>query len=151
MVEQLDSLRVEHNELSVLHDSQSRELTIAKSDCTLQLSLYTMIDLILFACSVNLVNKDQLEILATLRESVNEDKSGLEGELKKLQSQLHELKEKNKMQLEQVNTLLMEKVNLQSDGMSQREKMLERERKFTYVQCLLLAFSLNVLTETLII
>lgn len=79
------------------------------------------------------MNKDQLEILASLRESVNEDKSGLEGELKKLQGQIQELKEKSKMQLEQVNTLLMEKVSLQSDGMSQREKMLERERNFACV------------------
>lgn len=79
------------------------------------------------------MNKDQLEILAALRESVNEDKTGLEGEVTKLQSQIQELKEKNKMQLEQVNTLLMEKVSLQSDGLTQRERMLERERDFTYV------------------
>lgn len=83
---------------------------------------------------MNLVNKDQLEILATLRESVNEDKTGLESEVKKLQDQIRDLKEKNKMQLEQVNKLLMEKVSLQSDGMTQREKMLERERNFTYVK-----------------
>jgi protein HOOK3 len=79
---------------------------------------------------VNLVNKDQLEILASLRESVNEDKSGLETEVKKLQGQIQDLKERNKLQLEQVNTLLMEKVSLQSDSMTQREKMLERERTF---------------------
>ena len=30
---------------------------------------------------MNLVNKDQLEILATLRESVNEDKAGLESDM----------------------------------------------------------------------
>ncbi|KAF8305336.1 hypothetical protein DL93DRAFT_358306 [Clavulina sp. PMI_390] len=111
VVDELDKLRLAHNELTVSHESQSRELTIAKSD-------------------LNLVNKDQLEILAALRESVNEDKSGLEGEVRKLQSQIVELKEKGKMQLEQVNTLLMEKVNMQSEGMSQREKMLERERTF---------------------
>lgn len=79
---------------------------------------------------MNLVNKDQLEILAALRESVNEDKCGLETEVKKLQDQVRDLKEKNKMQLEQVNALLMEKVSLQSDSMTQREKMLERERTF---------------------
>jgi len=79
---------------------------------------------------VNLVNKDQLEILATLRESVNEDKAGLEADVERMQKQLTELKEKNKMQLEQVNGLLMEKVNLQSEGIGQREKMLERERDF---------------------
>ncbi len=38
------------------------------------------------------------------------------------------------MQLEQVNALLLEKVNLQSDGIGQREKMLQRERDWGYVQ-----------------
>ncbi|KAF8321421.1 HOOK-domain-containing protein [Cantharellus anzutake] len=110
--EQLDRLREEHAQLQVTFDAQSRELVIAKSD-------------------LNLVNKDQLDILATLRESVNEDKSGLENQVQKLQSQLEEQKGKNKMQLEQINTLLMEKVNLQSEGIGQREKMLERERNLT--------------------
>ncbi|TFY66829.1 hypothetical protein EVG20_g4265 [Dentipellis fragilis] len=108
-VEQLDTLRREHAELEVRYDSQAKELTIAKSD-------------------LNLVNKDQLEILASLRESVNEDKSGLEAEAKRLQDQIKELSEKNKMQLEQINGLLFEKVNLQSEGIGQREKMLQRER-----------------------
>lgn len=80
--------------------------------------------------SVNLVNKDQLEILATLRESVNEDKLGLEADMEKLRKQIRDLSDKNKMQLEQVNALLMEKVNLQSEGIGQREKMLERERDY---------------------
>ena len=84
---------------------------------------------------VNLVNKDQLDILATLREPINEDKAGLEEELQKLQLQTKELRERNKMQLEQINGLLMEKVHLQSDGIGQREKMLERERNFAYVRC----------------
>jgi len=34
------------------------------------------------------------------------------------------------MQLEQVNALLLEKVNLQSEGIGHREKMLQRERDF---------------------
>jgi protein HOOK3 len=80
--------------------------------------------------TVNLVNKDQLDILATLRESVNEDKLGLEADMEKLRKQIRDLSDKNKMQLEQVNALLMEKVNLQSEGIGQREKMLERERDY---------------------
>ncbi|KAF8919521.1 hypothetical protein CPB85DRAFT_812129 [Mucidula mucida] len=110
-VDQLDTLRKEHTELEVNFESQNRELTIAKSDLTL-------------------VNKDQLDILATLRESVNEDKAGLETDLTRLQKQNKELSEKNRMQLEQVNALLLEKVNLQSEGIGQREKMLQRERDF---------------------
>lgn len=99
---------------------------------------------------VNLVNKDQLDILATLRESVNEDKSGLEAEVKKLQGQIQNLNDRNKMQLEQVNTLLMEKVSLQSDGMTQREKMLERERTFTYAVSTLLTATTKLKLATLV-
>lgn len=77
---------------------------------------------------VNLINKDQVEILASLRESVNEDKAFLEAETDRLKKQIKELGEKNRMQLEQVNALLLEKVNLQSDGIGQRERMLQRER-----------------------
>lgn len=79
---------------------------------------------------MNLVNKDQLEILGALRESVNEDKAGLEADMGKLQNQIKELSDKNKMQLEQINGLLLEKITLQSEGIGQREKMLERERNF---------------------
>jgi len=89
----------------------TRELTIAKSDLAL-------------------VNRDQLDILASLRESVNDDKIALEEEVARLQQQLKEAAEKNKMQLEQINGLLLEKVNLQSEGIGQREKMLQRERDF---------------------
>jgi len=79
------------------------------------------------------VNKDQLDILASLRESVNEDKVGLEADLERVKKQNRELAEKNRMQLEQVNVLLLEKVNLQSEGIGHRERMLQRERDFGYV------------------
>ena len=82
---------------------------------------------------VTLVNKDQLDILASLRDSVNEDKIGLEADLEKLRKQNKELSEKNRMQLEQVNGLLLEKVTLQSEGIGHREKMLQRERDFGLV------------------
>lgn len=77
---------------------------------------------------MNLVHKDQLDILASLRESVNEDKAGLEAEVQRLLEQMKELSDKNKMQLEQINALLFEKVDLQSEGLAQRDRMLQRER-----------------------
>ncbi|KAJ7849065.1 HOOK protein-domain-containing protein [Mycena olivaceomarginata] len=110
-VDQLDALRKTHAELEVQFDTASRELTIAKSDLTL-------------------VNKDQLDILSTLRESVNEDKVGLEADVERLVRQNKELGDKNRMQLEQVNALLLEKVNMQTEGIGHREKMLQRERDF---------------------
>lgn len=82
---------------------------------------------------MTLVNRDQLDILATLRESVNEDKAALEIEVEQLQSQVKELSEKNKMQLEQINGLLLEKVTLQSEGLDQRDRMLQRERDIGWV------------------
>lgn len=82
---------------------------------------------------MTLVNKDQLDILASLRESVNEDKQGLEADVARLQKHNKELGEKNRMQLEQINGLLLEKVNLQSEGIGHREKLLQRERVLGYV------------------
>ncbi|KAI0747833.1 HOOK-domain-containing protein [Daedaleopsis nitida] len=108
-VDELDKLRIEHAELEVKFDAMSKELTVAKSDLTL-------------------VNRDQLDILKTLRESVNEDKAELEAEVDRLRTQIKELSDKNKMQLEQINGLLLEKVNLQSEGIDQRDRMLQRER-----------------------
>lgn len=78
------------------------------------------------------MNKDQLDILASLRESVNEDKVEMEADIKKIKNQLKEANDKNKMQLEQINTLLLEKVNLQGDGIDVRERMLSRERDLRY-------------------
>ena len=128
-MEQLDELRREHAELEVKYDTVTRELTIAKSDCELvpfiTCGFYSFF-------SVTLVNKDQLDILATLRESVNEDKAGLEAENDKFRKQNKELSEKVRMQLEQINTLLLEKVNLQSEGIGHREKLWQRERDFRY-------------------
>lgn len=134
LIEQLDTLREAHVLLQVDHENLTRELTVVKSDRTYTLRLSCTL-LTSQPYPVNLVNKDQLDILASLRESVNEDKACLEQEFQQLQSQTKELREKNKMQLEQINGLLMEKVHLQSDGIGQREKMLERERNFAYVQC----------------
>jgi hypothetical protein len=88
---------------------------------------YLILTLVL---TVQLVHKDQLDILSSLRSSVNEDKVGLEATIERLQNQFKEMSEKNKMQLEQINSLLMEKVNLQSEGIDQRERLLERERDF---------------------
>ncbi|KAH9079256.1 hypothetical protein EDB83DRAFT_1251370 [Lactarius deliciosus] len=110
-IDELDKLNKEHAQLEVQYSAASKELTIVRSDLTL-------------------VNRDQLDILSSLRESVNDDKVALEEEVNGLKQQLREASEKNKMQLEQINSLLLEKVNLQSEGIGQREKMLQRERDF---------------------
>jgi protein HOOK3 len=55
---------------------------------------------------------------------VNEDKAELEADVDKLKKQNKDLNEKNRMQLEQINGLLMEKMNLQTEGIGHREKLL---------------------------
>ncbi len=130
-INELDNLKKDRTELEVQNNALSRDLTIAKSDC-LSCSLSFALSLTQFD-PVALVNRDQLDILASLRESVNDDKVALEEELARLQQQLREAAEKNRMQLEQINSLLLEKVNLQSEGIGQRERMLQRERDFGYV------------------
>lgn len=133
-VDQLDALRKDHLELQVKFEEQSSALTVARADCACCTFLSVRIRIMNFCRLVNLVNKDQLEILASLRESVSGDKSILEAATERLKSQIRELSDKNKMQLEQINKLLMEKVTLQSEGIDQRERMLERERNFRFVK-----------------
>ena len=121
-------MKKDHTQLEVQNNQLSKELTIVKSDrgssAKSRILLLTLFD------PVVLVNKDQVDILASLRESVNDDKVALEEDVARLQQQVKEAAEKNKMQLEQINGLLLEKVNLQSEGIGQREKMLQRERDF---------------------
>ncbi|ORY88555.1 HOOK protein-domain-containing protein [Leucosporidium creatinivorum] len=108
-VDELEALRRTHAELDVKFESQSSELTVAKSDLTL-------------------VNKDQLDILKSLRASVSVEKEALSKEVERLRVSLQSAEDKNTMQMSQVNALLVEKSSLQSDSIGQREKMLERER-----------------------
>lgn len=67
---------------------------------------------------------------------------GLEAEIDRLNGQLQEFRDKNKMQLEQINGLLMEKVTLQTESIGVREKMLEREKVFGCASSLVVRYSL---------
>jgi protein HOOK3 len=127
-VNDLDKLKKDHAQLEVQNNTLSKELTIVKSDRPSWNKSFTLS--LTWFDPVVLVNKDQVDILASLRESVNEDKVALEEDVARLQQQVKEAAERNKMQLEQINSLLFEKVNLQSEGINQREKMLQRERDF---------------------
>ncbi|GAA5927997.1 hypothetical protein JCM10213_000945 [Rhodosporidiobolus nylandii] len=109
-VDELERVRRDHAELEVKLASQERELTIAKSD-------------------LNLVNKDQVDVLRNLRASVSVEKDALGEEVDRLQKGLRDAGEKAKAQAEQVNKLLMEKISLQGESISQREKEIERERE----------------------
>ncbi|TFK72592.1 HOOK-domain-containing protein [Pluteus cervinus] len=110
--DEFDKLRKDFTALEVDFDQTKRELQIAQSNLIM-------------------VDKDQLEVLAHLRASVNEEKASLEEDLARIQTSNKELNEKSRMQLEQINTLLLEKVNMQSEGIGHREKMIQRERDFS--------------------
>ncbi|GAA6024350.1 hypothetical protein JCM10207_003313 [Rhodosporidiobolus poonsookiae] len=110
-VEELEQVRREFTALEVKLTTQERELTVAKSD-------------------LNLVNKDQVDILRELRASVSVEKDALTEEVDRLKKTLRDSDEKAKAQAEQVNKLLMEKISLQSDSIGQREQALERERDY---------------------
>lgn len=132
-VEEAEKLKKERTEMDVKYERMEKELTIAKSDRT-SCSIYFHFSNV---ATVNLVNKDQLDILHSLRETLNQDKEALEAEVTSLRVQVAELSDKNKMHLEQVNSLLMEKVSMQTDGLGQRERMLEREREFSDLRMVL--------------
>ncbi len=89
---------------------------------------------------MNLVNKDQLEILASLRASVGIEKEALTKQVDSIKAQLSDAELKNQMQLSQINSLLMDKANLQTDSIEQRERAIQREKD---VRCALLPVHLS--------
>lgn len=76
--------------------------------------------------SVALVNLDQLEALHALRASVSSEKTNLEAQVDQLRRSLREAEDKARLQLEQVNRLLSDKVDLQGDGLAVRDRAIER-------------------------
>jgi protein HOOK3 len=77
---------------------------------------------------VKLVNKDQLDIIASLRASVSEEKNSLAAEVEELKASIKAAEEKAKLQASQINKLLLDKIDLQSDSIAQRERMLQGEQ-----------------------
>ncbi|EGG03534.1 uncharacterized protein MELLADRAFT_90125 [Melampsora larici-populina 98AG31] len=128
-VDELERLKVEHTELTVAHEQVSNELTTAKSD------LLKLMQMILKYTSrksiVHLVGKDQIEILSSLRESISTEKIGLMNEVERLKNEINLLRDSLKMKTDQIQSLLLEKIHLQSDTIDQREMMLRRERELS--------------------
>jgi len=74
------------------------------------------------------VDKDKLEVLEELRSSVNVEKAELERRMQQLEGDLKSKEEQLRMNVSQINTLLMEKVDLQSDTIENKNDQLQRER-----------------------
>lgn len=79
---------------------------------------------------MNLVNKDQLEILESLRASVSVEQDKLAEELARARESLKVAEDKAKSHRDEIDKLLREKIELQGEGINQRDKMLEREKEF---------------------
>ncbi|WWC90743.1 uncharacterized protein L201_005680 [Kwoniella dendrophila CBS 6074] len=111
ILDERDTLLKEKNALEIGREELEKELKNAKTD-------------------LGLMDQDQKAILATLRESVKEDTNKLEIEILALKEQVHALKEKDHQHLEDIKKLLLEKVDLQSAGIENKERELEKEKEF---------------------
>ncbi|CAO1614456.1 unnamed protein product [Sympodiomycopsis kandeliae] len=97
-------------ELTVKYEESDKKLTIAESD-------------------LNLVNQDQVDILRSLRLSVNKEKSQLEEQVSNLRTEVKSSSEENTRLTSQIQTLLMDKIDLMEGGWSERESSLQREKE----------------------
>ena len=79
-------------------------------------------------------------MLASLRASVSQENQGLTLETRQLKEQLVAAAETSRAQDRTINQLLLDKIDLQSDSIGQRERMLERERHMSYVPIIILVY-----------
>ena len=113
-VDELETLRKSSLGTSDALAAARCELDIAKSD-------------------LNLVGLDQIEALHKLRASVSVEKEAAETESTRLRAELVEADRKARMQLEQINGLLLDKVDLQGQSIGHREALLAKNRGATCV------------------
>lgn len=107
-VEELDDLRKSNaSQLETLHKLE-QQLKVARADLTL-------------------VDKSQAEMLAEVRKSVSGEQTGLLSERDRLQEELKSARMTASMQLSQINSLLLDKVDLQSQTIAQRDASLSQD------------------------
>ncbi|TIA74442.1 hypothetical protein E3P91_00917 [Wallemia ichthyophaga] len=99
--DQLDRIKSSFAELQSVHNGVTEELTRAKSDMTL-------------------VSKDQIDILNSLRQSVDEDKLEMGKENDSLKETVRRMEQHEKETLEKMNRMLMERVDEGSLGAHNR-------------------------------
>ncbi|PWN22323.1 hypothetical protein BCV69DRAFT_140680 [Microstroma glucosiphilum] len=103
VITDLDSLRAEHAELSVKYESNEQELASARADLVL-------------------VDKDKLDILASLRSTVSQEGADLEEKVKTLEQELRSAQELEKSMSSQIQGLLMDKISLMESGAAGRSE-----------------------------
>lgn len=107
-VEDLDAQRKKTALLETDLEEAQKQLKSARSDLTL-------------------VDKSQSNMLAELRKSVAQEQRGLEAEVVRLQDDLKQAHQTAAMQLSQINSLLLDKVDLQGQGLAARDALLQQE------------------------
>ncbi|ORX38547.1 protein-nucleus import-related protein [Kockovaella imperatae] len=123
--ERLDELSSEKDTL--LRDAQAAAVEREETDKKLRAVL----------TDLSLVDKDKQEQLRALRESVSSEAGESDAQVLALRDQVSSLREKEKTHLEEINRLLSDKIDLQSAGISQREKALDREKEFSDIRAAL--------------
>ncbi|WVQ81913.1 hypothetical protein IAT38_004040 [Cryptococcus sp. DSM 104549] len=112
VLEERDALLKDKQALEVAKEEIEKELASVKTD-------------------LSLVGKDQRDVLASLRGSVQQDASKLDTQVLDLKEQIDALKEKDRQHLEEIKKLLVDKVDLQAAGIDQRERALDKEKEFS--------------------
>lgn len=109
-VEELDAVRKKSAALEDEIEQVKKQLKLTKADLAV-------------------VNKGQVEMLAEVRKTVASEQKGVEEEISRLQAELKKANETAAMQLSQINSLLLDKVDLQSQGLAERDLRLQHEDK----------------------
>lgn len=78
-------------------------------------------ELKLAKADLKLVDRSRTEMLAAVRATVAEEQASTVNDLIKLQEELDRAKQTTSMQLSQINSLLLDKVDLQSQGIAYRD------------------------------
>lgn len=77
------------------------------------------------------VDKSQSSMLAEVRKTVSAEQGGLESELDRLRQELKKAQQTASMQMSQINSLLLDKVDLQGESIAQRDAMLQQRSNQT--------------------
>ncbi|OCF42706.1 hypothetical protein I317_03437 [Kwoniella heveanensis CBS 569] len=111
LIDERDTLLKEKEGMAVEKEEVYKQLVNARTD-------------------LSLVDKDQAQMLASLRVTVKAESAELEKEVSDLKQEVTKLREKDHQHLEDIKKLLLEKVDLQSAGIDQRERALMKEKEF---------------------
>ncbi|TXT03988.1 uncharacterized protein COLE_07685 [Cutaneotrichosporon oleaginosum] len=92
------------------HEDLVRQLTSARAD-------------------LGLVDKDKRSIIASARDEAKTETVQFSEQVATLKDELATLRERDRLHLEEIRRLMMDKIELQSVGMAHNQEALERERK----------------------